>query len=242
MARRRFFVDAVQSGRARITGPDAHHLTRVLRVEPGQQFEISDNHAVYLAEVESARKDLVSFAVREKMAEAEPAVRTTILASLIRFERLEWLLEKATELGVERVVPVRAERSERGLEQAAGKRMSRWNRIVREASEQSRRARLPQIGASVVLAEALKIESDYRFALEEAVAPPLLPAIPAHRRAGESVALLVGPEGGWTDRERELILSSGWRPVSLGSQILRAETAAIAALAVVNAAWAELPA
>ncbi len=81
MARRRFFVDAVESGRARITGPDAHHLTRVLRVEPGQQFEISDNEAVYLAEVESARKDLVSFLVREKMASAEPSVRTAILAS-----------------------------------------------------------------------------------------------------------------------------------------------------------------
>ena len=73
MARRRFFVDAVESGRARITGPDAHHLTRVLRVEPGQKFEISDNHAVYLAEVESARKDLVSFSIREKLASPEPA-------------------------------------------------------------------------------------------------------------------------------------------------------------------------
>src|SRR5271156_4792918 len=105
MARRRFFVDAVQSGRARITGPDAHHLTRVLRVEPGQQFEISDNHSVYLAEVESARKDLVSFVVHEPLAVAEPVVRSTLLASLVRFERFEWIVEKATELGVERIVP-----------------------------------------------------------------------------------------------------------------------------------------
>ncbi len=243
MARRRFFVDAVQSGRARITGPDAHHLTRVLRVEPGQQFEISDNHSVYLAEVESARKDLVSFSVREKVASAKPVVRTALLASLIRFERFEWMLEKATELGVERVVPVQAERSERGLEQAAGKRMARWNRIVREASEQSRRARLPEIAAPVVLASALTIDAvpgmdgAGRFVLEEAEAPPMLPALPAHRQPGDLVAVLVGPEGGWTDREREQIASSNWRTVSLGSQILRAETAAIAALAIVNAAW-----
>jgi len=237
MARRRFFVDAVQSGRARITGPDAHHLTRVLRVEPGQLFEISDNHGVYLAEVESARKDLVSFAVREKVAPEKPLVSTTILASLIRFERFEWMLEKATELGVERVVPVQAERSERGLEQAASKRMTRWNRIVREASEQSRRARLPEIGAPVALAGALKIQSAHRFVLEEAEAPPILPAFPALRHPGDAVAVLVGPEGGWTDREREQIAGSGWRPVSLGPQILRAETAAIAALAIINAAW-----
>ncbi len=237
MARRRFFVDAVQSGRARITGPDAHHLTRVLRVEPGQQFEISDNQAVYLAEVESARKDLVSFSVREKVASADPLVRTIILASLIRFERMEWMLEKATELGVARIVPVRAERSEKGLEQGAGKRMERWNRIVREASEQSRRARLPEIGVPVTLAGALGTEAAYRYVLEEAEAPPLLPALPAEREPGATVALLVGPEGGWTEREREQIAAAGWRPVSLGSQILRAETAAIAALGIVNAAW-----
>jgi 16S rRNA (uracil1498-N3)-methyltransferase len=237
MARRRFFVDAVQSGRARITGPDAHHLTRVLRVEPGQQFEISDNHSVYLAEVESARKDLVSFSVREKVASAEPPVLTTVLASLIRFERFEWMLEKATELGVARVVPVQAERSERGLEQAAAKRISRWNRIAREASEQSRRARLPEIGAPLDLAGALHSEAAYRYVLEETDAPPILTTLPAHREPGHSLALLVGPEGGWTDRERERIGVSPWRPVSLGSQILRAETAAIAALAIVNAAW-----
>jgi len=237
MARRRFFVDAVQSGRARITGPDAHHLTRVLRVEAGQQFEISDNQSVYLAEVESARKDLVSFSVREKVDSAEPRVLTTVLASLIRFERFEWMLEKATELGVVRVVPVQTERSERGLEQAAAKRISRWNRIAREASEQSRRARLPEIGTPLDLAGALRSEAIYRYVLEETEAPPILTQLHAQREPGDSVALLVGPEGGWTDREREQIGAANWRPVSLGSQILRAETAAIAALAIVNAAW-----
>ena len=173
MARRRFFVDAVQSGRARITGPDAYHLTRVLRVEPGQQFEICDNHAVYLAEVESARKDLVSFAVRETVPAAEPPLHTAVLASLIRFERFEWIIEKATELGVSRIVPVRAERCEKGLEMAARKRLPRWNRIAREASEQSRRAHLPEIAEPLDLSEALQYRANHRFALEENQAPPI---------------------------------------------------------------------
>jgi len=246
MARRRFFVDAVQSGRARITGPDAHHLTRVLRVEPGQQFEISDNQNVYLAEVESARKDLVSFAVRERLATPDPVVRTTLLAALVRFERFEWIIEKATELGVEKIIPLETERTEKGLSRAAEKRSVRWNRIAREASEQSRRARLPEIHGAVALADALEIEADYRYLLEEAqgargaqsAAPAMLAVLPASRRAGDSVALLLGPEGGWTDRERELMIgSAGWSPVSLGREILRAETAAIAGLAIINAAW-----
>jgi 16S rRNA (uracil1498-N3)-methyltransferase len=241
MARRRFFVDAVQSGRARITGPDAHHLTRVLRVESGQQFEISDNHSVYLAEVESARKDLVSFAVRERLPVADPVVRTTLLASLVRFERFELIIEKATELGVERIVPLETERTEKGLRNAAEKRSVRWKRIAREASEQSRRARLPEIQDAVALADALAIDAEYRYLLEEATAPPMLSVLPTSRRKGDRVALLLGPEGGWTDRERGLIPSAGWCAVSLGHEILRAETAAIAGLAIINAAWNATP-
>lgn len=242
MARRRFFVDAVVSGRARITGPDAHHLTRVLRVEAGQQYEISDNQSVYLAEVEDARKDLVSFAIQSRVEASEPVVRTTLLASLIRFERFEWIIEKATEMGVERVLPIETARTEKGLRTGAEKRLVRWRRVAREASEQSRRARLPEIEEARVLEDSLEMDTGYRYLLDEAGAPPMLALLPGDRQMGDRVALLLGPEGGWTDRERAQIASAGWCAVSLGREILRAETAAIAALAIVNAAWsAKLP-
>jgi 16S rRNA (uracil1498-N3)-methyltransferase len=238
MARRRFFVEAVHRGHAQITGPDAHHLTRVLRVEAGQKFEISDNRNVYLAEVESARKDLVSFAVIESLeaSQSAPNPHARLFVSLIKFERFEWMLEKATELGVERVTPLETERSEKGLEQAARKRLTRWNRIAREASEQSRRARLPEIDSPIRLAEALECHADYRYALDEASARPILSAIPAEVQRDAQVLLLAGPEGGWTERERAGIAAANWMPVSLGDTILRAETAAIAALAILNAA------
>ena len=237
MARRRFFVDQVHHGQAHITGPNAHHLTRVLRVEAGQKFEISDNRNVYLAEVQAARKDLVSFAIVEPIEAARAAVRLHLIAALIRFERFEWLLEKATELGVERVTPFEAERSEKGLASAAAKRLSRWTRIVREASEQSRRAHLPEISTPSNLNDALRDAHDARYVLEETSAPPILSAIPSTRHPEDRVALLVGPEGGWTDRERAAIQSSGWSSVSLGANILKTETAAVAALAILSAAW-----
>jgi 16S rRNA (uracil1498-N3)-methyltransferase len=237
MARRRFFVEAIHRGHAQITNQDAHHLTRVLRVEPGQKFEISDNRNVYLAEVESARKDLVSFAILNEIAAPEPVVYTALFAALIRLERFEWLLEKATELGVGAITPVQTDRSEKGLEHAAGKRLARWNRIAREASEQSRRTRLPEIESPIRLEHALRTAENYRYALEEAEAPPILSVLPETRQPSDRVALLVGPEGGWTDRERAAIAAAGWSAVSLGQNILRAETAAIAALAIVNAVW-----
>jgi 16S rRNA (uracil1498-N3)-methyltransferase len=237
MARRRFFVEEVHSGRAHIAGDQARHLSRVLRVEPGQKFEISDNRNVYLAEVESASKDLVSFAIVEQIDASSPVVHSALLASLIKFEPFEWMLEKATELGVERVIPVEAERSEKGLAAAAGKRFSRWNRIAREASEQSRRARLPLIDPAVNLSSALRNQADYRYVLEEAVAPPILSVVPGACNREDRVALMVGPEGGWTARERVEIAAAGWAAVSLGPAILRAETAAIAAMSVIHAAW-----
>jgi 16S rRNA (uracil1498-N3)-methyltransferase len=237
MARRRFFVDAVHSGHAQIMGEEAHHLSRVLRVEPGQKFEISDNQHVYLAEVESARKDLISFAIVAQIEAAGPVVRTVLLASLIKFEHFEWMIEKAIELGVERVFPVEAERSEKGLALAAQKRLPRWRRIAREASEQSRRARLPLIDSPVSLATVLRYQVDHRYVLEEAGAPPILSIVPTALHTEDCVGLLVGPEGGWTERERVEIAAAGWAAVSLGPEILRAETAAIAGLSIINAAW-----
>jgi 16S rRNA (uracil1498-N3)-methyltransferase len=231
MARRRFFVEEIRNRQAELTGDDAHHLTRVLRVEVGQRYEISDNHNAWLAEVVEARKSRVVFAVLEKLEPQPEAVRITVLASLVKFDRFEWMLEKATELGVERIVPVIAERSERGLDRAAEKRAERWTRVCLESSQQSRRDRLPLIEAVAPFRDAISFVSECRLLLDESgQAPPILCALPKNQ-----VALLVGPEGGWTEREREEAVAAGWQPVSLGPAILRAETAAIAAIAVVGA-------
>jgi 16S rRNA (uracil1498-N3)-methyltransferase len=240
--RRRFFVDQVRNGHAEINGDDARHLTRVLRVEAGQRYEISDNHSVYLAEIETSRKEHVVFRTLEKL----PAQRLTpsliLCAALIKFDHFEWMIEKATELGVAKIVPVEAARSEHGLERAARKRIDRWRRIALEASQQSRRAFLPEVDEPVEFAEVLSLTAAHRFVLDEKPeTAPLDRAIPTARDASDTVALLVGPEGGWTDPERDAFVSASWTPVSLGPLVLRAETAAIAALAIVGAAWSVRP-
>jgi len=236
MARRRFFVDGVRNGQAEITGEDAHHLTRVLRVEPGQKFEITDNERAWLASVETARKDLVRFQIIEEIAAGPELPGVSLFLALIKFERFEWAVEKATELGVTRIVPVEAGRSEHGLFAGAQKRVERWKRIAREASEQSRRLRTPEIAAPIRLPEALRDLSTHRIWLDEQPgAKPLLSAFAL--RPADSTALLIGPEGGWTDAERDLFATSGWTGASLGASILRAETAVCAALAVLSQMW-----
>ena len=145
MARRRFFVESILGGTAELRGEEARHLTRVLRVETGQRFEISDNRTAWLAEVSEARGDRVVFRVIEPVESPAAPVRITLIAAIVKFDRFEWIVEKATELGVERILPMEAARTEKGLLDASQKRAERWRRIARESSQQARRATVPEI-------------------------------------------------------------------------------------------------
>jgi 16S rRNA (uracil1498-N3)-methyltransferase len=230
-------VDVIRGGAAELRGEEARHLTRVLRVEPGQCYEISDNTSAWLAEVQEARGEHVVFRVLQPVESTPLPVRITLFAAIIKFDRFEWIVEKATELGVERIVPVDTARVEKGLFEASRKRSERWARIARESSQQSRRVQVPEISPAVRLAMAVAEPFDHRFFLEEVAAPALLTTIPQERDTADRVGLLLGPEGGWTNAERELAAAAGWQAVSLSPQVLRAETAAAAAVAIVLNAW-----
>jgi len=237
LARRRFFVDAIHGGMAELTGSEARRLNRVLRAEVGQRYEISDSRSTWLAEIAEARGDRVLFRVLEPVATPDPPLRITLCAALIKFDRFEWAIEKATELGVDRILPVETARSEKGLLEASRKRAERWARIARESSQQARRARAPEILPAARFANCLGEPADWRYFLEETTAPPMLQVLPAERLASARAGLLAGPEGGWTDQERQAAAAAGWLPVSLGPHVLRAETAAAAAVAILMNAW-----
>jgi 16S rRNA (uracil1498-N3)-methyltransferase len=238
MARRRFFVPEIRRGAAELTGPDAEHLVRVLRAEVGQLYELCDNRDLYLARIEVARKSVVSFRILEKLPSPAPTVDVSLLAALFKFDRFEWLVEKATELGVSAIQPFEATRTEPGLAQASHKRHLRWEKIAREASQQSRRVQVPRIEPAVRFAKALHMDAKLRLLLDEIPeAPPIFQRLPEQRSLTDRIALLLGPEGGWTDEERAQANEAGWLPCSLGATILRAETAGVAGLAIVQAAW-----
>ena len=238
LARRRFFVERVDGDRAELTGEDARHLARVLRAEAGQRYELSDNHLAYLAEISAVGAQRVTFHILEPLPAEAPCPRITVYAALIRFERFEWLVEKATELGAVRIVPVNAGRTEKGLDSGAVKRVERWKKVARESSQQARRVRMPEVVPPQAFEATVADPSPYRYFLEEqSGAEPLLQVLPRVRTPVDAIAILTGPEGGWTDGERALAAGAGWKPVSLGRNILRAETAAIGALAVIGQAW-----
>jgi len=215
-------------------GEAAHHLGRVLRAQTGQLYELSDGERVCLGRIESVSRDRVQFALVEELPATHPSVDITLLLSVVKFDAFEWAIEKATELGVSAIVPLAAERSEKALLTAATKRAERWKKILLEASQQSRRVRVPTLHPLTMLDDAFSNATDgARLCLSERVEAPSLKTALSNAKA-QSATLAIGPEGGWTDRELEVALQNEFRQVSLGRMILRTETAVIAALASLN--------
>jgi 16S rRNA (uracil1498-N3)-methyltransferase len=242
MTRRRWIADEVYGNRAALTGAHAAHLARVLRARIGQQFEISSQGRVRLGRVSSVSEDRVEFELGEELAQAE-ARPLTVLLSIFKFDRMEWAIEKLTELGVSTIVPIRARRSDSYLVAAAPKRVQRWQRIALQAAQQSRRAAPPEISSPRSLADVLPQEFPFGIVLAETEHERTLRQIleTGFRQTAGELALAFGPEGGWTEEELAEFEQHGWQSASLGPGILRAETAAIAAVAICRA-FSELPA
>lgn len=242
--RRRFFVGQFTENSAAIEGDTAHHLGRVLRAQPGQLYELSDGNKVFLGRIETVTRDRIDFALEEEIPAYQPAVETTLLLSIVKFDAFEWALEKATELGVSVIVPLAAARSERALLAAADKRSERWKKIVAEASQQSRRVRMPELRAVIRPAQAFgeagvgAAAALVKVMLSERIGAASLRSVLTHSLAApEGVVLAIGPEGGWTEEEFETAQAAEFQEASLGRLILRTETAVIAALASLNYAF-----
>lgn len=218
-------------------------MARVLRAEPGQLYELSDGQRLFLARVEGVDRDLVEFSLIEPLATRPVRVAATLLVAIVKFDRFEWALEKATELGATTIMPLAAARSEKALVAAAAKRAERWEKILFESAQQARSLRPPELGPLISPLEAFSMDkSALRILLSERAGdPPLKTVLEAAphdsgptERGAEAVSIAVGAEGGWTDDEFRAAESSGFAPATIGGNILRTETAVIAGLSAVH--------
>jgi 16S rRNA (uracil1498-N3)-methyltransferase len=247
MTRRRWIADTWNETTATLIGDQAEHLARVLRASPGQIYDIVAGGFLHRAEIISVQANSpgnppqVVFALGEEL-ESDSALPLHLLLAVFKFDHMEWAIEKATELGVSRITPILARRTEKHLAQASGKRVERWRRICLEASKQSRRTTVPQVDDPSALKPALEhqaspirlllSETEQTTTIADALGPATISSITTG--PGESHSLAIGPEGGWTQEEMALFVQHDWRAVTLGPRILRAETAAIAAIAILS--------
>jgi len=235
MPRRRFFVpkDRIRDGIAVLAPDQAHHLRAVLRLQPGEEVELFDGEGFsYSGKVEYRGAD-THIGTIKKLEQLEACKNTLVLApALIKTDRFEWMLEKSTELGVNQFVPLQTRFAKVHIPGARlAARLERWQRIVTEASKQSRRLTVPKIQAPVTWDKFLASQ-EYavyaRFMLYEK-ASERISALPAIK---DRMLLCVGPEGGWEDSEAQAARNAGFKLISMGSRILRTETAALAAVSI----------
>ena len=238
MTRRRWIAEHWDEATATLTGAQAEHMSRVLRAQTGMEADVVAGGHVFHAQVAAIANGEVRFNLIAEL-EAEQALPVTLVLAIYKFDHMEWAIEKATELGVAAVAPVIARRTEKHLAEAADKRAERWRRIAHEAAQQSRRSDVPLIHDPVSLASRVRASSQAtRIVLAEqerstTLRNALEVAVAAAKDEMPELEIAIGPEGGWAPAEEALFDANGWNAVSLGPRILRAETAAISALAIV---------
>lgn len=235
MTRRRWIADDVAGDQAFLLGKNADHLSRVLRARIGQQFEIATPSGVRIGEIVQIEPERVVFLTRDlpRCEAGQQTIQIHLYLAVFKFDRFEWAVEKCTELGVTSIVPVIARRTDSHLASTALKRVERWRRIAHEAAQQSRRDVAPAILDPEKLSDVIPTAQGHRIVLAETERERLFPEL-----VGQTLelSLAVGPEGGWTESELATFDKNAWRRASLGPTILRAETAAIAGLAVAQSA------
>jgi 16S rRNA (uracil1498-N3)-methyltransferase len=238
VTRRRWIAEHWDEATATIIGAQAEHMARVLRAQPGTEADVVAGGHVFHALVAAVSPKEVRFNLIAEL-EADPALPVTLVLAIYKFDHMEWALEKATELGVAGIAPVIAKRTEKHLALAAEKRAERWRRIVHESAQQSRRSDVPVLYDPAPLSTRVRAASaSTRIVLaEQERTTTLRNALDESMAAAETempaLEIAIGPEGGWAPEEEALFDANGWRATSLGPRILRAETAAIAAMAVV---------
>ena len=233
----RFFTETIDETKGIITGDDAKHIAKVLRMKAGEKLVACDcqgrDYDCVISEVCDKQVELTVEKVYP--SETEPSVKVTLYQAMPKSDKMELIIQKAVELGVYEIIPVETKRCVVKLDDKKAKsKIARWQGIAEAAAKQSKRGIVPQVSDVVSFAQAIKRASEMDLKLipyELAEGMDKSRELLAQAAPGQDIAIFIGPEGGFEEREIEAALELGIRPITLGKRILRTETAGLAILA-----------
>ena len=229
----RYFANIVDK-HALLTDEDAFHLLHVMRAKKGTEVEIVNEGIVYIGKVIGTRPLLIEIIEKTK-ENNELSVDLVLIMSILKGEKLDFVIQKATEIGVSEIILLRSERCIGKIrEYETEKKLKRFSKIAKEACEQSKRSIIPVITKVIDFKQISLLKADYKFigsVSSEITAKDFLKTVKAIEKHSK-VMIMVGPEGGFSEKEELLAFKNGFKPISLGRRVLRAETASIASLSV----------
>jgi 16S rRNA (uracil1498-N3)-methyltransferase len=240
MQKHRFYAprSQIKGGRAVMLADEAHHLSRVLRLNPGDEVFVFDGEGTeHKCRIDSVGKDIVEAEIVETVrSSAESPIDIRLAQALVKGEKFDLIVQKATELGVSAITPLETDHSDiKFKEEQADKKVERWRRISLESLKQCGRSRLVEIDAPVRVDEFIEshMQSWFAMVFSEKGGLSITSAVSSSSNRSKVVAI-VGPEGGWSERELGIMIGKGCVPVTLGPRTLRTETAALAAVTLIQ--------
>ena len=231
----RYFVKNIQEDKVILGTEDSYHIKRVMRMKIGDKIEIVYQEKVYLGQIE-ALDDQVQAKLIEELASSKQHIRPITLAqALVKEQKMDYILQKATELGVTEIIPFCAERSIVKADKQDEKRKIRWEKIVKEASEQSKRTDLVKIHSILSLRELSQLDNyDVKIICSVSEKEKNLKKLLSNIPNSATMLFVIGPEGGLSDQEEQTLMDSGFQRVSLGNTVLRTETAGLFIMSAVR--------
>ena len=248
MTSNRFFIKKsdIHSSSVFLSSDEHYHLSKVARIKPEEKVWLFDEQGTsYLAKVEEIKKDMTRLSILQTLNKNKPKIKITLAQALLKSKKMDTIIQKSTELAVSNIIPVITARTIVKVEDKIQKKLERWEKIALEAVKQSKSSFLPSISSPMHIERLLEERREEKKLILSENRGKLLRDILIENSGSKlkipkppsSVLILVGPEGGWTDEEEKYILNHGYEAVSLGGQILRAETAALCSLALISHFW-----
>lgn len=231
----RYFSDNCLNNIFTLSKEDSYHITKVMRFKIGEKIEIVYNNKTCISEIISLEPNVTARIIDEIIEDTEISYNVTLVQSLVKEQKMDYILQKMTELGVNKIIPYQAERSIVKLNDKVNKKIDRWQTIIKEASEQSKRTVIPTVTSVFSLKELEEIEGyDYKFIATVNEKQQNLKKVLSKVKKGATMIIVVGPEGGFTCLEEDRLMKKGFIPISLGKSVLRTETAGLFFMSVVR--------
>ena len=231
----RYFSDNCLNNIFTLSKEDSYHITKVMRFKIGEKIEIVYNNKTCISEILSLEPNVTARIIDEIIENTEISYNVTLVQSLVKEQKMDYILQKMTELGVNKIIPYQAERSIVKLNDKLNKKIERWQTIIKEASEQSKRTVIPTVTNAISLKELEEIEGyDYKFIATVNEKQQNLKKVLSKVKKGATMIIVVGPEGGFTCLEEDRLMKKGFIPISLGKSVLRTETAGLFFMSVVR--------